>query len=133
MPHRASPACPDFFVIITTGSHFHSLCQEGIFYFLSSKLVLMYKSPVCCVLDIFWAGKIELKNSHTGPIKVWRACLKPLFFLKWQSSQLISQQYKTAVFTLGFFPFHIFCFFLKGLFYFPYWMCCGCHVYRRWP
>lgn len=58
------------------------------------QLVLVQKSPVCSSLEDIFACKIEFQNTHTGPIKVWRTCLKPLFLYQRQSSELISRQYK---------------------------------------
>lgn len=92
------------------------------------QLVLMQKSPVCSSLEDIFACKIEFQNTHTGPIKVWRTRLKPLFLYQRQSSELISWQYKNCCvyslfppLTYSFFFFQIIAFssFWNIVFYFP--------------
>lgn len=104
------------------------------------QLVLVQKSPVCSSLEDIFACKIEFQNTHTGPIKVWWTCLKPLFLYQRQSSELISRQYKNycvySLFpplTFFFFSNYNVEFFLKYCFLFPTckWMRHGCHLFSR--
>lgn len=140
---RSFPTCPTSNLyneiippfIRSTGPPFES--GSCAYIILSERPGLMFKSPRRCAPEvdfflslIFFCREIELKNSHTGPIKVWRAGLKLLSFKQLQLSQSISQEHPTRLFTfclpihtfVHLSPFQLFfeCFFSENISFFSH-------------